>query len=196
MAAEETPYEVIRQYSGFELRRYSPYLVAETRVTGKFEEVGNQAFRVLFGYISGDNRRNERIAMTAPVTQEPDGEKIQMTTPVIQAPAADGGANTYTLAFVMPSKYTMDTLPQPVDSRITLRPVPARWMAARRFSGTWSEDNYRRNEKALLEDVTAAGLQIAGEPLYARYNSPFTLWFLRRNEAMVEVVAGDDAGQP
>ena len=152
---------------------------------------------MLFGYISGDNRRNESIAMTAPVTQKPTGEKLQMTTPVTQAPAADGGANTYTVAFVMPSQYTMDTLPQPVDSRITLRQVPARWMAARRFSGRWSEGNYRRNEKALLEDVTAAGLQIVGEPVYARYNSPFMLWFLRRNEALVEVVAGDDdPGQP
>ena len=193
MATEALPYEVIRNYPQFELRRYPAYLVAETRVTGEFEAVGNQAFRRLFAYISGENRRNESIAMTAPVTQEPAGEKIQMTTPVIQSPAGDGGGNTYTLAFVMPATYRMDTLPQPVDPRVILREVPARSMAVRRFSGTWSEANYRRNETALLQDVAAAGLQIAGEPVYARYNSPFMLWFLRRNEAMVEVAAGDAA---
>lgn len=185
VATEQLPYAVQKPYDGFELRRYDPYLVAQTEVTGPFEKVGDAAFRLLFGYISGDNRRREEIAMTAPVTQAPaGGEKIAMTAPVIQTPA---GSGTYTFSFVMPSHYTLDTLPEPTDPRVTLRQMPGQLVAARRFSGTWGEENYRSNEKALLEAVAAAGLKPVGVPSYARYNSPFMPWFLRRNEAMVEV---------
>ncbi len=87
----------------------------------------------------------------------------------------------------MPSGYTLETLPRPTDSRVRLRRIDARVMAARTYSGTWSEARYREHERALLQAVRAAGLQPVGLPVFARYNSPFTLWFLRRNEVLVEV---------
>ena len=189
LAYEEPKYDVVERYEGFELRKYAPYIVAETVVSGDFDEVGNKAFRILFDYISGNNRKKLEIQMTAPVNQSPamaSGEKISMTAPVIQTPQAKSN-DSYTFSFIMPSKYTLDTLPEPDEPRIRLRRVQPRLMAARAYSGTWSEKRYRKHEAALLEDVKAAGLTTVGEPIFARYNSPFALWFLRRNEVLVEV---------
>jgi hypothetical protein len=190
MALEEPKYEVVATYPEFELRHYAPYLVAETEVRGDFDEVGNGAFRILAGYIFGDNRRQEKMAMTAPVNQRPaaeEGEKIQMTAPVIQRPRSGTEGDAYVLSFVMPSGYTLETLPEPTDPRVRIREEPGKWMAARRYSGRWTEANYRENEAALLRGVSAAGLTPIARPVYARYNSPFSVWFLRRNEVMVQV---------
>jgi hypothetical protein len=192
MALEEPSYAVVETYPEFELRRYAPYLVAETEVRGGFDEVGNRAFRILAGYIFGDNRRSEKMAMTAPVNQRPAGEageRIAMTAPVTQRPGGGSEADTYVLSFIMPSEYTLETLPEPTDSRVRLREVPGRLMAARRYSGRWTRESYEANEAALLQAVEKAGLRPVAAPVYARYNSPFSLWFLRRNEVLVEVVS-------
>ena len=189
VANEQPQYDVVQRYESFELRRYAPYNVAETQVTGDFEEVGNEAFRILAGYIFGNNEGGAKIAMTAPVNQTPvtgSGEKIAMTAPVSQSPQADA-PGTYTFTFMMPSGYTLETLPRPTDSRVRLRRIDGRLMAAHTYSGTWSEERFREHETALLKAVRAAGLQPVGVPVFARYNSPFTLWFLRRNEVLVEI---------
>lgn len=195
LAYEEPKYDIVRKYEGFEVRRYAPYIVAETVISGDFGKVGNEAFRILVKYISGDNRKETKIPMTAPVSQSPvmeSGEKISMTAPVVQAPQGPN-KDSYVFSFIMPAKYTLDTLPEPKDPRIRLRRVESRVLAARTYSGTWSEKRYRNNEAALLEALEAAGLTAVGEPIFARYNSPFRLWFLRRNEVLVEVKAEGDA---
>jgi hypothetical protein len=194
MATEEPEYRVVETYPEFELRRYAPYLVAETEVTGQFDGVGSQAFRILADYIFGKNRAQTKMEMTAPVSQKPAaeaGERIAMTAPVTQQPASAAEADSYRVSFVMPSGYTLETLPEPEDPRVQLREVPGRLMAARRYSGRWTEANYRENEAALLRAVDEAGLTPIADPVYARYNSPFSLWFLRRNEVLVEVEAPD-----
>jgi hypothetical protein len=194
MAIEEPAYEVVKTYPEFELRRYAPYLVAETEVRGDFDEVGNRAFRILAGYIFGDNRSREKMEMTAPVNQRPvsaEGEKLEMTAPVSQRRSAGAGAGAYVFSFVMPSGYTLETLPEPLDPRVRLRQEPARLMAVHGYSGRWTESNYRQSEAILLAAVERAGLKPLAAPVYARYNSPFSLWFMRRNEVMVEVSAPD-----
>ncbi len=194
-AYEQPKYEIVKKYEGFELRRYAPYIVAETVVSGEFDDAGNKAFRILFKYISGDNLKKTEIPMTAPVNQSPikkSGEKIEMTAPVEQTPHGKT-ADTYVFSFVMPSKYTIESLPVPSEPRIKLRQVKSRLLAALTYSGTWSEERYRQHEAALLRAVKNAGLITIGEPIFARYNSPFTLWFLRKNEVLVEVEAGRDA---
>jgi hypothetical protein len=108
VAIEEPRYDVVKTYPDFELRRYAPYLVAETEVTGDFDAVGNRAFRILADYIFGNNRRQEKLEMTAPVNQRPaagGGEKIAMAAPVAQRPKGESGADTFVLTFVMPSRY-------------------------------------------------------------------------------------------
>lgn len=200
MAIEEPSHRIVETYPEFELRRYAPHLVAETVVDAGFDKAGSRAFGILADYIFGKNRGETKIEMTAPVTQQPagegtpgKGEKIEMTAPVTQRPA-DGdpartttGADRHVVSFVMPQRFTMETLPKPIDPRVELRREPERLMAVRRYSGRWTKENYRQQERKLLEAVQKQGLEPVGPPVYARYNSPFSLWFMRRNEVMVEV---------
>jgi hypothetical protein len=182
MALEEPAYKVIEQDGAFELRDYAAYFVAETRVEAIFTEAGNEAFRRLFSYISGDNAAQEKIAMTAPVTQE-KGEKIAMTVPVTQVAEGD----SYRVAFVVPSKYTAATVPVPTDPRVDIRAVPAARVAAWRYSGRWTQERYDGMEQQLRAAMAARGLTAAGPPVLARYNPPFMPWFMRRNEVLIPV---------
>jgi hypothetical protein len=188
MAIEEATYKVVKKDNKFEIRDYASHILAETVVEGDFEEAGNKAFNVLFGYISGDNRSREKLAMTAPVSQEPKGEKIKMTAPVGQQRVQESWA----VSFMMPASYTLETLPEPEDPKVTLRQVPARRMAAVRYSGFWNEKGYLRYKVELESWIREKGLTIMGDPIWARYNAPFTPWFLRRNEILIPVDAGAD----
>jgi effector-binding domain-containing protein len=183
VAVEEVKYRVLESSGDFELRQYESSLGAETTVEGDFHEVGNEGFRRLFDYISGKNRKKESIPMTAPVSQEPSSEKIPMTAPVNQEKV--GGA--WRITFLMPSALTMETLPEPLDSRVKLVKIPGRLMAALSYSGTWSRERYEDKEKRLKELIRQRGLKIEGEPVFARYNPPFMPWFLRRNEVLIPV---------
>ena len=183
-AIEEPKYAVVRQYDGFEIREYAPYLVAEVVVPGPAEEAGNRGFRILAGYIFGKNKGERRISMTAPVAQTPAPVKIEMTAPVTQA-AADGG---YVVQFTMPGEYTLETLPEPLDPQVKLKEVSGGRFAVIRYSGTWSERNYREHLEKLERGVEAAGLRTTGSPIYSRYNAPFVPWFMRRNEIWLKLV--------
>jgi hypothetical protein len=183
MATEEAKYAVMEKDGPFELRLYEALVVAETLVEGDFDGVGNEGFRRLFRYISGDNQAKRPISMTAPVTQEMKSEKISMTAPVTQQKAG----NRWSISFVMPAEYTMDTLPIPNDARVTLREIPARLLAAITYSGTWSQSRYEEHKAQLDTMISKRKLKTAGEYVYARYNPPFTPWFMRRNEVLVPV---------
>lgn len=186
MAIEEPAFDVLHATDDYEIRRYAPYIVAEVDVEGELKKAGGDAFRILAGYIFGKNEPGTKMSMTAPVTSQPAGERMQMTAPVI-SDAPDSGRDSYTFAFVMESRYSMETLPKPTDPRIRLVEKPAQVMAARRYSGRWSDSNFRKHEAALLAALQADAVEMLGEIYLARYNSPFTPWFLRRNEVLVEV---------
>jgi hypothetical protein len=183
MAVEQPEYEVVASHGDFEVRRYAAIILVETQVESDFERAGNEAFRRLFAYISGDNTAQSKIAMTAPVVQEPSAEKIAMTAPVVQARGQSG----WSVAFVVPAQYSLETAPRPNDPRVTLRLVPERTVAAVRFSGTWDEERFATRETALRSKLAEQGLQPTGAAIYARYNPPFTPWFMRRNEVMIPV---------
>lgn len=189
MATEEPRFQILQQTDDYELRRYEPYRVAEVEVRGAFEGVGSEAFKILAGYIFGDNQGEVKMEMTAPVNQRPaetrsSGTRLEMTAPVTQRPQGVT-PDTYVISFVMPARFTLETLPRPNNPRIVLREEPARRVAARRYSGSWSEDRYREEERSLLEALKRDGLQPKGAPIYARYNSPFSLPMFRRNEILV-----------
>jgi len=187
VAYEEPSYDVVRKYEVFEVRRYAAQLVAETEVTGSRETAGNAGFRVLAGYIFGKNRGERKIAMTAPVTQA-EGRKIAMTAPVTQAGrGGEGGEARWVVQFMMPSEFTMESLPEPLDPSVRFREVPARRVAALRYSGTWSEERYLGHLARLREAMAREGLEAAGEPVWARYDPPWKPWFLRRNEILIEI---------
>ena len=191
MAIEEAKYEVIKKDNKFEIRDYSAYILAETVVEGNLEDAGNKAFKRLFGYISGDNRSGDKVAMTAPVSQKSKGEKIKMTAPVGQQRVKE----SWVVSFMMPGSYTMETLPEPEDPKVTLRQVPPRRIAAIRYSGFWSEKGYLKHKAELESWIHKMGLAIAGDPIWARYNPPFMPWFLRRNEILIPIDAGVDHGE-
>ncbi len=183
MATEEAKFSSVEKDRAFEIRDYEPCILAEVVVDGEFESAGNAAFGRLFRYISGNNVSKEKIAMTAPVSQEASSRKIAMTAPVGQKRSDSG----WEVSFMMPSSFTMESLPAPVDPTITLREVPARRMAAVTYSGGWSEAGYTKHKARLLDWIQTKGLQIVGEPVWARYDPPFQLWFLRRNEILIPV---------
>ena len=183
MATEEAKYTVIERDEDFELRQYEPLIVAETIVEGEFNDVGNVGFRRLYDYISGNNQKKESISMTAPVTQEARSEKISMTAPVTQEKVG----RKWRITFMMPSQYTMETLPEPLDPNVKLKQEPERIVAALRYSGTWSQKRYKEKEAYLSEWIQKRGFKALGEPIFARYNSPFMPWFLRRNEVLIPV---------
>jgi hypothetical protein len=183
MAIETARYQVVDKDGDLELRQYAPYIVAETLVEGEMDEVGNEGFRRLFGYISGNNRKKQSISMTAPVTQEKTAEKIAMTAPVTQEKV--GGK--FRITFMMPSEYTLDTLPEPLDSRVALKTEPARLVAVIQYSGTWRVKRFEEQKKMLEEWISKRGLKPLAEPVWARYDPPFKPWFLRRNEVLIPV---------
>lgn len=170
---EEQPYEVVRRYPGFELRRYPEHVVAETRVRGTFEGVGNRSFMRLVGYIGGRNTRSEKVAMTAPVLQE----------------AERGRPDRYVVSFVMPAGFDADHAPGPTNPDVRLRVVPEHTAAALRFSGSWGRRRYEDHAARLVAAVEAAGLEVVGPLRFARFDPPWTPWFLRHNEVVAPVRA-------
>lgn len=180
IATESPKYEVLKKYDGFEVRQYAGSVVAETEVEASRREAGNQAFGRLAGFIFGGNTAKKEIAMTAPVTQS---QRIAMTSPVTQV----ASGSKWVVQFSMPSSWTMQTLPVPNDPRVTLREVAPKTMAIIKYSGTWSEANYVEHLDKLKKQVTAAGLATVGEPVWARYDPPYTPWFMRTNEVQLEL---------
>jgi hypothetical protein len=177
-ATEEPSYKVVQRLDGAEVRLYDGYTVAEVVVPGTSDEAGSRAFPILAGYIFGKNKGERKFAMTAPVTQSAEPVKLEMTAPVIQT-AQTGG---FRVQFVLPKGVTAATAPEPLDSQIMLRDIAPSRVAVIRYSGFWSEANYKQHLASLQTALRAADLVGVGEPLYSRYNAPFTPWFLRRNE--------------
>lgn len=183
MATEEAQYTVSAKQDELEIREYAPSIVAEVVVDGEFEDASGTAFRTLFNYISGKNTAQSKIAMTSPVSQKAEPEKIAMTSPVGQRQSGQGLA----VSFMMPAAYTMDTIPVPDDPSVALREIPAHRAAAIRYSGRWSEASYKKHLARLQDWMKSQNLEAIGEPVWARYNAPFTPWFMRRNEILIPI---------
>jgi len=183
----ETPkYTVVLKEDDKEIRYYEPYIVAKTTVQGDFEGAQGEAFRILAGYIFGGNEKKQEIAMTGPVVQKStgEGERIPMTGPVTQRRSPEG----WVMTFMMPSAYKLEDLPAPKDKRVSLEAVPATYVAAIRY--TWLESESRNEAKAneLLQWLTRVkGYEAISAPMYAGYDPPWALPFVRRNEVMIEL---------
>lgn len=179
---ERQPYEVVATTADYELRRYPEHLVAEVEVDGSFESAGNAGFRPLVSYIGGANHGGRSLAMTAPV--------IQAGTPVATEPGrtvspTDDGR--YVVAFVLPADVTAGTAPAPTDARVRVRVVAEELAAAARFTGRWTSASFRQRAEQLREAVARDGLEVTGEVRFARFDPPWTPWFLRHNEAVLPV---------
>jgi effector-binding domain-containing protein len=184
----EPAWRSIKKDGNIEIRSYEPMIVAEVTTTGERYAAINDGFRILAGFIFGDNTVNQKIEMTAPVTQQAGkdaSQKIPMTAPVTQE--ATGNDNVWKVGFVMPSGYTLETLPRPNDSRIKIQQVPVQQAAVIRFSGFNTDKNLSRHEGELVAWLKKNNIQTEGLPTYAFYNPPWTPPFMKRNEVMIRI---------
>ena len=190
MATEEPKYKLIEKSGDFELRQYHPMLIAEVLVDGNMNQASSKGFRLIADYIFGNNitktGSSRKINMTAPVTIEPISEKISMTKPVTLEKVSD----QWRVNFVMPSQYSLDTIPYPNNKQIMLREIPARQVATLRFSGFANVENTTNKTQELLKWMDKNNLIPTRSVELARYNPPWTLPFLRRNEIIVEYTKG------
>lgn len=183
---EQPKYQVLKSHEGFELREYAPRLVAEVVVSGDARRASNAGFKLLADFIFGNNRSKQSIAMTSPVEQSAN-ETIAMTSPVEQS--ANAKAGQWTVTFTMPAKYTEQSLPAPVNPRVHIRTLATERFAVSRFSGAPPAKVVERRKAELVAKVRAAGYKVAkGDPRYARYDPPWTLPPLRRNEILVRIL--------
>ena len=170
---EEPAFQTLKQQGDFELRQYRGFVVAETYVSGTLDEASNAGFKAIADYIFGNNLSvvnsgAEKIAMTAPVTTEQVGDR-------------------WRVHFVMPSKYTLTTLPKPVNPNVQLREVAGNKVAAVRFSGFSSAEKIKLKTAELQAWIKQQGLAENAAPQLARYNPPITPPFWRRNEILIGV---------
>ena len=179
---EKPDYKVIQSEQNIEIRQYEPMIIAEVEVDGKREDAIGDGFRLLADYIFGNNTVQQVISMTAPVQQK-ENQKIAMTAPVQQ----QSTGKSWRMSFVMPSKYSMDSLPVPNNNRVRLKEILTKKFVVIEFSGTNSNENVTKHENQLMNYIEANQIKINGSPKYAFYNAPWTLPFLRRNEVMIEI---------
>jgi hypothetical protein len=196
MAIEEPKYEVVTTDAQFEVRHYTPILIAETIVEGDMDAASSKGFRLIADYIFGNNQQADsdkkaKIAMTAPVTVEPQSSKIAMTAPVTVEPqAAESSmktAKTWRINFVMPSQYTLATIPKPKNNAVTLREVPSKYFIVHKYSGFNTVSRVQAKTDEAIEWATKRSYKIIGTPQLSRYDPPWTLPMFRRNEIMIEI---------
>lgn len=187
MATEEPKFTLLEKDQSYELRVYAQRIIAEVEVDGDMSEASGKGFRLIADFIFGNNTAQsgtrEKISMTTPVAINPAVEKIVMTAPVGIQQSKKG----WSVSFVMPSKYTLDTLPKPNNQQVKIKLIPAQKFAVISFSGLVDEDKMYVKSVELNQWITQKNLKVLGTPQLARYNPPWTLPFLRRNELMVEV---------
>ncbi len=201
MAIEEPKYDVVLTEDQYELRQYAPMLIAETVVEGDMDEASNKGFRLIADFIFGNNQvtsaASEKIAMTAPVTVEPQSAKISMTAPVTVEPQHAGPhadvnmqtAQQWRINFVMPSRYTLATIPKPNNRVVTLKEVPSKSFVVLKYSGFNTVARVQSKTQEAMEWAAQKNLKVIGIPQLSRYDPPWTLPMFRRNEIMVEVAA-------
>lgn len=187
----EPKFNIVATEGKIQIRDYPPVIVAEAEVAGQRKRAINEGFRLIAGYIFGGNTPGQKIAMTAPVTQQ-RGEKIAMTAPVTQQASGD----VWKVRFVMPEGYTMKTLPKPKNDRVKLTALPTKRFVVICFSGSQGDKNMKPHQEQLLEYVSDHKLVTTGEPIMAFYNPPWTLPFFKRNELMIELKEGVPAFAP
>ncbi|MDP1531475.1 MAG: heme-binding protein [Rhodoferax sp.] len=189
MATEEPKFEVLSQHGHIELRRYPAFVIAETTVEGDMDAASGKGFRAIADYIFGNNQAktpaadptSEKIAMTAPVAMEP------LASPAVDGLPAMKGATQWRMHFVMPSQYTLATLPQPNNPAVRLRKVPAKTWAVLSYSGFNTEAKIQEKTDALVAWLAGQKIKSLGSPQLARYDPPWTLPMFRRNEIMLEI---------
>ena len=177
-------YKVLSTSDNIEFRHYAPFVIASTQLQASGNSGLSSGFRVLAGYIFGGNQPGEKLAMTAPVLQQnTPGESLPMTAPVLQS------EKDMRMAFVMPAGRTLNDLPLPQSTQVSLTNVDWGEAVAIRFAGRGKQKKFKEAEKKLRAALEKSGREPAGPALYAQYNSPSAFPPLRRNEVIIPIKA-------
>ncbi len=188
MATETPSFTIQFREGGYEVRDYPDILCAEVSVSGERDDATTRGFRLLFGYIAGDNRRIfPKIAAPTAVAPRAQSQTIAMTSPVFQTETARG----WVMRIAMPRDFALNTLPLPTSPLVTLAVVPAARYAVVRFSGRAGIEDFEHWRGELFNFARKHHLAVAGPIIIARYNPPWTPWFLRRNEVLAPVLPAD-----
>ena len=180
----EAKYSTVKKENTFSIRDYQPLIEAQITVAdGDYKTAVNKGFRELFKYITGANTVNQSISMTTPALIEQKSQNIKMTAPVL----INSDNNSWTIAFVLPDNYTIETTPKPTNKKIKIIVKPQAKMAVISFSGFMNRDSIDDNTQKLKAWIEDNNLEMIGEPMAAGYNPPWTIPFLRTNEVMVAV---------
>ena len=182
----EPTYKLIKKADGFEIRKYDSYILAKVDVKGNYKEATNEGFRILAGYIFGGNQRKLSIKMTAPVVESNASEKIAMTAPVLETNSTS--TTLRTISFVMPQQYNLNSLPIPNNESIKFEEVPARHVAVLSYSWYTNEARVNKKKEQLLEMLKKQNIEVLAQPQNARYNPPWTVPFMIRNEILVDML--------
>ena len=186
MATEEPDFKLISEEGDFQIREYEPKIIAQVEVEGNFDEASSKGFKLLADYIFGNNLldgESKKISMTTPVEMSPLTENLLMTSSIMD----DQVNNKWSINFVMPQEYSLDTLPKPNNSQIDIIEVPSEKYAVIIFSGLVRESSYTDKAKLLSNYFKQNNFEKRGAIKIARYNPPWTLPFFRRNELMVKI---------
>ena len=183
MAIEEPAYKVVSTAGDYEVRHYAPMMVAQVLVDGDMDAASSKGFRLIADYIFGNNQSAQtassaKIAMTAPVTAEPQTAELDMQT-----------ANKWLIHFVMPSQYTLENIPKPKNDAVSLRQIPEKHFVVFKYSGFNTTAKIQHLTEETISWAKGKGMQIVGAPRLSRYDPPWTLPMFRRNEIMIEVAA-------
>lgn len=170
MANEQPDYIVIKKDNEFEIRQYTNFLTATVETEGERDDAIGKGFRILFKYISGENKNKESISMTVPVMQKSTGD------------------NKWNISFVVPKKFNQQNVPQPDNQSVKIKNNPDLQVIVITFSGLFSDANIKENEIKIRNYIKEKGLKIEEPPIYAGYNAPWTLWFLKRNEVLFKLI--------
>jgi effector-binding domain-containing protein len=183
MSVEEAGYDVVKENGRIQVRQYKPMVVAQTEVDANYDEASNKAFNRLFNYISGKNKKQQKISMSAPVIMDPKAEEVAMTAPVFQ----EKSGKLWLMQFVLPSDYTLATAPIPDDPSISLKEIPSKKVAVLRYSGFLSEQSIAEKTKELQSWLDEEGFKAISSARSAGFDPPWTLPFLRRNEIHIDI---------
>ncbi len=179
MAIEEPKFTRIEKDGAFEIRAYAPKMIAEVNVTGNLKNSSNKGFRSIADFIFGNNTASsggaEKISMTAPVVMKANPSTLGKTN------------NEWVMYFVMPNQYTKSTIPQPKNPNVILRTVGEKKVAVLGFSGLVNEEKIALKATELNQWIANKKMNPLSGPELARYNPPWTLPFLRRNEILIEI---------
>jgi hypothetical protein len=181
--ADQPAYQVLNDDGRIQIRQYPALIVAETEVIADYKNSSSQGFQRLAGYIFGNNQKQQKMAMTAPVIQEQPAETLAMTAPVIQQKSG----SVWLMAFVLPKGYSVSTAPVPLDPAVIIKEIPAKKVAVLQYSGGLCEAGINENANTLKNWLTEQGYKPLSPARSAAYDPPWTLPFLRHNEVQIDI---------